>query len=231
MTRFALVSDIHGNTTGLHAVLEFLDRQGSFDAFFALGDILGGGSGADEVIELLLQRNAIMVKGNHELLQLDFEKYKHHISEQFSQLMPAVDEWLYKHLSPEYWRILEDLPLTHEVEITPDHKLLVCHATPNDPWEYACRPDTPPHIIDKYFGNVQANIIAYGHFHEHHVMQYDGKIMINVASVGLRPDGLSACTILDFINKTWSIRQFQVPYDTDAEEQLMRLRGVPRPDW
>ena len=64
--RIALFSDIHGNTPGLRAVLAHLDAEGGADQIFALGDMLGGGPGADEIIELLLERSAHMIRGNHE---------------------------------------------------------------------------------------------------------------------------------------------------------------------
>lgn len=69
--KVALFSDIHGNITGLKAALAFLDKIGGADMLFAAGDTLGGGPGAEDVLDLLLERNVRMVLGNHEELDLE----------------------------------------------------------------------------------------------------------------------------------------------------------------
>jgi predicted phosphodiesterase len=60
--RIALFSDIHGNTPGLQAILTHMDTQGGADFLFSLGDMLVGGPGTDDIIELLLERNVQMIR-------------------------------------------------------------------------------------------------------------------------------------------------------------------------
>lgn len=84
-------------------------------------------------------------------------------------------------------------------------------------------------MLQDTFGGIDANVIAYGHMHQHHMLWMDSKLLLNVASVGLRPDGLSAYTLLENVDSRWVVQQFQVPYDTAAEERLIQLRGVPQP--
>ena len=51
--RLALISDIHGNITGLKAVLAQVRKMGGADALYALGDHIGFGAATDEVLDLL----------------------------------------------------------------------------------------------------------------------------------------------------------------------------------
>jgi predicted phosphodiesterase len=53
--RIALLSDVHGNVTGLRAVLARLDDLGGADALVAAGDHLVGGPGAGAVLDLLAE--------------------------------------------------------------------------------------------------------------------------------------------------------------------------------
>ena len=52
MTKIALLSDIHGNTTALEAVLED-SRKAKVDEYWLLGDSLMPGTGRRALLELL----------------------------------------------------------------------------------------------------------------------------------------------------------------------------------
>ena len=52
MTKIALLSDIHGNTTALGAVLED-SRKAKVDEYWLLGDSLMPGTGRRALLELL----------------------------------------------------------------------------------------------------------------------------------------------------------------------------------
>ena len=52
--RIALFSDIHGNLTGLQAVLGAITAYGGADLVIAAGDPIGGESATDAIIDLLL---------------------------------------------------------------------------------------------------------------------------------------------------------------------------------
>ena len=62
--RLALISDIHGNITGLKAVLAQMRKMGGADALYVLGDLLGLGPATDEVVDLLIQSHAHMLRGD-----------------------------------------------------------------------------------------------------------------------------------------------------------------------
>jgi predicted phosphodiesterase len=92
-----------------------------------------------------------------------------------------------------------------------------------------CAPTAPRERLQSAFSALDSDIVAYGHYHQHHVMRLEGKILVNVASVGMRSDGLSAYTLIETINGQVVVQQFQVPYDTIEEARLTKLHGVPQP--
>jgi hypothetical protein len=62
--RIALFSDIHGNITGLKAVLQALEADGGADITCAAADMVSGGPATDEVIDLLVSQGVRMVRGD-----------------------------------------------------------------------------------------------------------------------------------------------------------------------
>lgn len=68
--RLGIVSDIHGNRFALEATLRSLDDLG-VDRMICLGDVVGYGPDPESCLDLLLERNAFIVLGNHEEAVLD----------------------------------------------------------------------------------------------------------------------------------------------------------------
>ena len=77
------------------------------------------------------------------------------------------------------------------------------------------------------YATYDVDIIVYGHYHKHHVIPLDGKLLVNVASVGMRTDGFSSFTIIKSVCGNPIVRQFTVPYDSQQEERLNRKNGAP----
>ncbi len=228
--RIALFSDIHGNVVGLQAILARLDHLGGADVLYALGDFLAVGPGAEDVIELLLERHVRMVRGNWDEVFIDPDAYIANADPQARVPISRQVAWLQRNLSSRSQALLASLPLHAELTVAADQKLFVCHAAPDDPWSDACSAATPTAQLRHIFGPVGAQIIAYGHYHAHHVISLDGKLLINVASVGMQRGGTgqSAFTLVEYADERWTVQQYQVPYDVAAFKQLCIERGVPQ---
>ncbi len=63
--RYAILGDIHANLAALESVLEAVDAEG-IEAILQVGDVVGYGAAPSEVIRILRERNALVVKGNHD---------------------------------------------------------------------------------------------------------------------------------------------------------------------
>lgn len=63
--RRALISDIHANLEGLKAVLADIENQ-QVDEIYCLGDIVGYGPNPCECLDLVIDRCALTILGNHD---------------------------------------------------------------------------------------------------------------------------------------------------------------------
>ena len=205
--RLALISDIHGNSAGLEAALTHLAKLG-FDALYVLGDIRGG-IGTDKVLDLLVHNHAHLIRGNAEEALFEVEA----VADQTTD--PARVrrnlEWCHTNLSAAHLDLLRDLPVQETIEVTPHHKIFLCHAAPNNVWSRTCEPTTPTATLRQVYGPLEAEVVVHGHYHGHHIIALDGKLLINVAGVGIG-NGLSAITLLEYDGR-WIAQQCQIPYD------------------
>lgn len=230
MVRVALFSDIHGNTLGLRAVLAALDREGA-DVVCAAGDLLGGGSGTDEVLDLLRARRVRLVRGNAEDYVTDLERSLAREPEEWRRrFLRARVEWVLERLTPSHLLLLRQLPVSLSLDLG-DRRLLVCHSTSADTAGRESDGDAPLAAVERAYASAEAEVVAYGHIHRAHVRNAAGKLLVNVASVGSRPqhDGLSAYTLIDFENGSCMVRQHVVPFD--AAEEARRCAEACMPEY
>ena len=123
--RVALFSDIHGHITGLKAVLARLDRLGGAEITYALGDFVGGGPGVEDVLDLLLERQVRMIRGNWDEMFIDLNAHLARIPPENHPVFRQTLAWLTSRLSPEYQALLANLPLCETVELSPTKRLLL----------------------------------------------------------------------------------------------------------
>ena len=243
--KIAIFSDIHGNISGLKTILRTIDNAGGADMLIAAGDLVGGGPGTDDLLDLLQERQVKMLRGNAEEIWLDMNEAWNQMYELWKEMEPDRDfdlerekwiselrptaEWMQGHLSKSNFELLAQLPLSLTVDVPPGYRLFVCHATPDSPWPPITGINTPSQLMRETYGQVNAYIIAFGHVHQHYVRSLDGKLLINVASVQERKDapGHSAFTWLIFEENNWIVEQMLVPYDTVEKAQLMSELQVP----
>ncbi len=234
--KVALFSDIHGNLSGLKAVLAALDRLGGADLTFAAGDLVGGGPGTDEVIDLLIARGVRMVRGDSDTDDKLLDRLRAATSPQEPSRYPAryhasyyeaMLAWMRANLSEGGRAFLAALPLSETVEAAPGRGLFVCHASPRDVGDRVCAAQTTAAVLRAAYGSVLADVIAFGHAHTPYVRLFDGKLMVNVASVAFRPDATSVLTLVTYDDEQWVVEQHAVAYDAAEEARLMAERGVP----
>lgn len=226
MTRIALFSDVHGSVCGLRRVL---DHVRGADRIVCAGDILSGGPGLDDTMELLLENKVLLLGGNFEAVLRDTSGNIHLVSANYRSYILRTCQWVRGNLSLEYLNILAELPLSVIIPLSAGRSLLVCHAAMNDPWMRICAADAPREDLIGEYGSYPQTHIAYGHYHCNHVMELDGKMLINVAGVGLRSDGMAHYTIIEDNGNEILIHQRSVSYDIAAEQALMRQRQTPQP--
>jgi diadenosine tetraphosphatase ApaH/serine/threonine PP2A family protein phosphatase len=230
--RYAILSDIHGNLPALRAVLA--DTAGRADGVLCLGDIVGYGAEPLACVELVAERAAAVVGGNHEhavagLLDLAW----------FNRHARAAAEWTQAQLDDDHRAYLGRLPLTAEVG---DATLV--HASPRHPeeWDYLITAEDG----FEAFGAFATRYCFVGHSHvpgvwslgssgpEHErgaveVAAAAGRrYIVNVGSVGQPRDRDTRAAYALWDADAGHIAIRRVPYDVAVARARIEAAGLPR---
>ena len=236
MTKIAVLSDIHGNTTALEAVLA--DAQKSeVDEYWLLGDILMPGTGRKNILRILdTLPITLRVLGNWEESlwrachrQLDESRPSH-------RYLLRQCQYIMEELSVEEIEELQDYPLQVHRQFG-DLKLGISHHLPDKNWGRELIHLGKQEDFDRLVTNPDCDIAIYGHIHQQ-FLRYGsgGQLILNPGSIGqpfflsehLRNDLRAQYMILEFDEKGLKDIDFRrVDYDIDAELQLAKELQLP----
>lgn len=202
----AVVSDIHGNLPALNAVLAKIDELGC-DRIISLGDVTGYYAQPCECLDLLAERNAIQLLGNH-------------------------DQYLVAGSGCPRSRLVSEL-LVHQAKVVTEQQVAFLagldsrydegNATfvhggwqdPTDQYLYRVKPELFPAEFRFFFA---------GHTHvQCRVDIGEGRLFCNPGSVGQPRDGDSRAAFAIFTGT--DVELYRVEYDIDSTAQAMRDAG------
>lgn len=162
---FAVISDIHGNLEALTTVLEDIDRRG-IRKIYCLGDVVGYGASPRECLDLVIDRCAFILCGNHDQAVF-FEPANFNMGAEKAAYWTrqVLEDEPNKAKRDRRWKALGKLPMQQEV-----HGLFMVHASPRRPVnEYLFPEDvyTNPGKILSSFEKLTARHMAclVGHTH------------------------------------------------------------------
>ena len=234
--RILLFSDIHGNSVALEAVLADSVRHGPYDLTLCLGDLAWAGPRPAEVLARLRAlcgddptgqaAPAVCVVGNCDRFLLDEATAP---PEKNGDRFARHRDWILSRLSPVDVAFLRQMPFSHRVAPLPGHDLLAVHANPRNV-DDALQPDLSDGAIDALLGPAEFQALAYGHIHLPAVRLWRGRLLVNVASVGLPMDGdlRAAYSVLTWAGGGWRVGQYRVEYDVQRVAREMQRNGLPR---
>ncbi len=243
--KFLILSDAHGNKFGLEAVL---NARADFDHLICLGDIVGYGAHPNACCEILRERNAICLSGNHDAAALG----KIGI-EWFNPVATTAILWTREQLTPENRAYLDALPAQMQFQ---KWGFQAVHASLRQPWEeYIVSPEIALHSFDR----LQTPLCFYGHTHvadayalarteensrlleppiEHVLLPMGGEIelendlgetyLVNPGSCGQPRDGNPLAKAALYDSDAQNIEIFAVPYDTEAARSAILRAGLPK---
>ncbi len=179
MKTYAILSDIHGNSLALKAVLADIKSRG-IEKIINLGDHFFGALEPEGVASILRQNKMLCISGNtdREILESIDEGFKKDGMDRVkSELSSQSISWL---------RLL---PKTE----TFDDLFFVCHGTPESDDEYLLEKVTKKGVfvyndeeLVKKTKHINERIILCGHSHVNRVVYLsNNKIILNPGSVGL----------------------------------------------
>lgn len=235
--KFAVLADIHGNAFALEAVLRDMETLGLSTAV-NLGDFFSGPLDAHKTASLLMDRDFISIRGNHD----------RYLIEQDPSEMGPSDRVAFEQLDKTHLEWIAGLPET----CTIFDDVFLCHGTPTSDSVYwlerveetgTVRSATLQEIQAEA-EEVRANLILCAHTHiPRSVRLPDGRMIVNPGSVGCPAydDDLpvyhhmqtgtpnASYAVVEEQSDGWSASFRSVPYCADKASDLAARNG--RPDW
>jgi predicted phosphodiesterase len=226
--RIGLLSDVHGNLAGLRAVAAALRAAGPLDAVCVAGDHLGGGPRPGEVWDELGALGWRLVRGDCDESLARDECSDPDVKPDYRRAAAAFHAWTRALVGRAALAQVAALPLEARLA-TPAGDLLVVHSSPRSVHDQCGGPHNSSREVADAYGGTGAAMIAFGHWHESFVRPTDFALLVNVASVGLRPEcaPLAAYTIVHARPDGFVVHQRFARYDRDEESRVARERGMP----
>jgi diadenosine tetraphosphatase ApaH/serine/threonine PP2A family protein phosphatase len=232
-----VISDVHSNLPALEAVLESIDAAAP-DEIWCLGDVVGYGAQPDQCTELVRERCAVSLNGNHDLAVIGTID-----AATFSETARAAVDWTRANASPETLEFLTGLAPEGARE---GYGLF--HASPRDPiWEYVLSIDQAEAGLDAQ----SERVCLIGHSHvslfftrppstgrksfatgaqttDGDLVDFDaGEWLLNPGSVGQPRDGDPRAAWLELDTDEWTARCHRVAYDAVAAGAAILEAGLP----
>src|SRR4051812_5260972 len=200
--RRALISDIHGNLEALEVVLDDIKSQ-DIAEIYCLGDIIGYGPNPRECIDRVMENCRVTLLGNHDQgAMFDPDGFNIGAERAIFWTREQLESSSDRENNERRWEFLGELPRVHR-----DEPFLFVHGSPRNPLsEYIFPEDIYNHrkmerlfqLVDRYC--FQGHTHVPGVFTEgfqfyapeeidNEYTLGDGKLMINVGSVGQPRDG------------------------------------------
>ena len=235
--RVAAITDIHANLPALEAVLGAIDAVG-VDEIWCLGDVVGYGAEPDACTELVRERCALCLVGNHDLAvigALDVSA--------FSEAAAAAVRWTRERVTARTLELLDELEPSSR-----RHGIGLFHASPRDPvWEYVLSTEQADACLDAQTERI--GLIGHSHvslFFTRPAERQDGEIrgaqagddtllelsgggwLINPGSVGQPRDGDPRAAWLELDTDRDTARFHRVAYDIGRAAASIVAAGLPR---
>ena len=235
--RVAAITDIHANLPSLEAVLGAIEA-GGVDEIWCLGDVVGYGAEPDQCADLVRERCAVCLVGNHDLAVLGALDIA-----AFSEAAATAVDWTRENIAPRTLEMLRELEPAGSRE-----GIALFHASPRDPvWEYVLSAEQADANLDAH----EARVALIGHSHialffVRRMAEVQGEVrgaeagddtllelgrdrwLLNPGSVGQPRDGDPRAAWLELDLDLGTARFHRVEYDTERAAASIATAGLPR---
>jgi putative phosphoesterase len=211
VVKVVVLSDIHGNLPALNAVLDDIP---TFDSIVCCGDMVGYYPDANEVCNILRERNAFVVRGNHEAYLLGA------ITPLKERQNSYRTNWIRDRLSTENLSWLASLPT--DIIFSWDKSCV--HLRHASPWDE----ETYIYPNSKKLTDINLKkdeFLFIGHTHHPMWIQVGEGMILNPGSVGQPRDWnpLASYAIFDSITNSVEIRR--VKYNVSLYQKKLTKLG------
>jgi predicted phosphodiesterase len=236
MIKIALLSDIHGNTTALEAVLADAKRAG-VEEYWLLGDVLMPGTGRRHLLNLLEELPiTVQILGNWEDSLWRAMKGLLDPSRASHRYLMRHCQYILEEIRPEEIESMQSLPMQVHREVS-GLRVSITHHLPDKNWGRELIHIGDQKDFDRLVSNPPCDIAVYGHIHQQ-FFRYGsgGELILNPGSIGqpfflqanLRKDLRAMYAILEFDARGLKDVDFRrVTYDIERELQLAKDLKLP----
>lgn len=236
MTKIALLSDIHGNTTALEAVLGDAKRAG-VEEYWLLGDVLMPGTGRRHLLNLLEELPiTVQILGNWEDSLWRAMKGMLDPSRASHRYLMRHCQYILEEIRPEEIEAMQSLPMQVHREVS-GLRVGITHHLPDKNWGRELIHIGDQKDFDRLVTNPPCDLAVYGHIHQQ-FFRYGsgGELILNPGSIGqpfflqanLRKDLRAMYAILEFDESGLKDVDFRwVSYDIEKELQLAKDLKLP----
>ncbi len=237
--KIALLSDIHGNSLALDAVLSDVQAVGGVDGYWILGDLVALGPDPVGVLERVRALpNTCVTRGNTDRYVTTGDRPDPTIEQAAAsaRLLPALVEvantfaWTQGMITASGWlQWLRDLPLELRVTLPDGTRCLGVHAAPGRDDGPGIEPASDSDDVGALIGNCDATLVCVGHTHQPSVHRYGATHVVNLGAVSLSAsaDKRSSYAILEATETHWRITHRVVSYDRAAVINQLNAIGHP----
>lgn len=239
--KIALLSDIHGNSVALDAVLNDIARQGGVDGYWILGDIVAIGHDPVGTLERLVRLpNARFIRGNTDRYIFAEDRPFPSMAEveADTKLMPILVEvagslaWTQGALNANGWLDwLAQLPLEMEMILPDGTRFLGVHATPGCDAGDGISPWMSDGEIVLALQGCKADLICVGHTHYPVNRRVDKWHVVNLGSLSnpqmTGSDLCASYVILTADEAGYLVEHRRVAYDIDAVIEALQKQRHP----
>ncbi len=222
--KVALIGDVHANLPALEAVLAHARAQKA-DAIWNVGDTVGYGAFSDQVVQLLLQQEALSILGEIDLAVLAFKQKKDKWRRKMAPERYAVLERAYENLSKKSRKALRLLSQEARLKIA-GRRILLTHGSPLSN-EEAVTAGMPLKRLRKLAKAAHADLVLCGHSHQPFKRRVDGVRFVSPGSVGLPADGdpRASYALLRIGPQRIAVHFFRVEYDIERATAALIEQG------
>ena len=232
--RIAILSDIHGNTTALKAVLSDAKRQEATE-YWLLGDIFLPGPGENDLLALLKDLPiTATVRGNWDDCVLEALDGQYGLEDLQEVQLLRMTQYLMERMDPDQIAWLRSLPMVVKKEID-GLRFSLSHNLPDKNYGADLLVDNDTEKFDQLL-DEETDVAVYGHVHKQ-LLRYgsQGQQIINPGSIGmpyfdwkaLKNHRAQYAVIEVEDGELVNIQFRKVAYDYEAELELAKSKGLP----
>ena len=232
--RIAILSDIHGNTTALKAVLSDAKRQEATE-YWLLGDIFLPGPGENDLLALLKDLPiTATVRGNWDDCVLEALDGQYGLEDLQEVQLLRMTQYLMERMDPDQIAWLRSLPMVAKKEID-GLRFSLSHNLPDKNYGSDLLVDNDTDNFDQLL-DEETDVAVYGHVHKQ-LLRYgsQGQQIINPGTIGmpyfdweaLKNHRAQYAVIEVEDGELVNILFRKVAYDYEAELELAKSKELP----